>query len=148
MRYVDSSVERLQVKVSGLTDDRHVAHLQRRARAAAPTGTAGEFVGGRALPRLAAAVVPAPDDRRARAAGLRPGRHAGTAARSAAAPYHVAHPGGRNYEHVPVNAYEAEGRRRARFSAIGHTPGETPEPRELPNPDRPLTLDLRLASGL
>ncbi|HTE37713.1 MAG TPA: transglutaminase family protein, partial [Reyranella sp.] len=62
--------------------------------------------------------------------------------------YHVVHPGGRNYEHVPVNANEAEARRRARFAAIGHTPGETPEPRELSNPDRPLTLDLRLASGL
>ncbi len=57
--------------------------------------------------------------------------------------YHVSHPGGRNFEVFPVNAYEAEGRRLARFESYGHTAGPlAPRPAPL-NPDYPLTLDLR-----
>jgi uncharacterized protein (DUF2126 family) len=59
--------------------------------------------------------------------------------------YHVAHPGGRSFETFPVNSYEAEGRRLARFSGIGHTPGVLAVPSESRNPDFPLTLDLRRA---
>jgi uncharacterized protein (DUF2126 family) len=57
--------------------------------------------------------------------------------------YHVSHPGGRNFEIFPVNAYEAEGRRLARFEETGHTAGRMRPPEAERNPDYPCTLDLR-----
>jgi len=141
-RYVDSSLERLQVKLTGMNDTRHVVSCNGFTVPLRATGVPGEYVAG---VRYRAWAPPN---------ALHPtiGIHAplvfdlydGWNGRSlGGCTYHVVHPGGRSYDRFPVNANEAEARRRVRFAPIGHSQGSTDPPRRLDNPDHPLTLDLR-----
>ena len=142
VRFVDSSLERIEVRALGLNENRHTVTVNGVPLPLQPTGRASEYVAGvrfRAWPS---------------AASLHPtiGVHApltvdlvdNWAVRSlGGCQYHVAHPGGRNYQTFPVNAYEAQSRRRARFFTIGHTPGPMHVKAREPSLELPFTLDLR-----
>jgi uncharacterized protein (DUF2126 family) len=163
-RFVDSSVERVQVKVSGLKHERFVVTCNGRRVPLRNTGNHGEYVAG---VRFRAWQPPS---------ALHPtiGSHSPLVfdiidtwnGRSVGGcTYHVSHPGGRSYEVFPVNAYEAETRRFSRFWNHGHTagplkpppeyeqlvkflpeghvPGPMAPPQEEINPAYPGTLDLR-----
>ena len=164
-RYVDSSVERLQVRLTGLNSDRYQLACNGRIVPLQSTGVTGEFVAG---VRYRAWQPPS---------ALHPtvGIHSPLQfdlidrwnQRSiGGCSYHVSHPGGRSYDDFPVNANAAETRRHSRFRSDSHTQGifsppppapaavrfvphGAPEgplapPVAVPNPDYPTTLDLRL----
>ena len=147
VRFVDSSVERLQVKLEGPNPERYAVACNRRPLPLTPTGTAGAAVAGvrykawqpasgmhPKLPVNAPLVFDLYD------------RWTGRAV--AGCTYHVAHPGGRNYETFPVNGNEAEARRLARFVPHNHTPADYRLIEEPPLDEFPLTLDLRRPAGL
>ncbi|WP_068829106.1 transglutaminase family protein [Pseudomonas sp. BMS12] len=142
VRYVDSSLERLQVRVQGMAPDRYILTCNGVPVPLRPSGTVGEFVGGvryRAWqpanclqPTIgvqAPLVFDLVDTWMQRSLG--------------GCQYHVAHPGGRSFEALPVNAYAAESRRLARFFRHGHSPGELTVVDPINNNELPMTLDLR-----
>jgi uncharacterized protein (DUF2126 family) len=145
-RYVDSSLERIEIHVTGLNESRYCVTCNGQALPLQPTGTNGEYVAG---VRYKAWNPPS---------SLHPsiGIHAPLTfdivdtwmKRSlGGCQYHVAHPGGLSYESFPVNSFEAESRRMSRFTAMGHTPGMMHVPPATINVaasrEFPFTLDLR-----
>ena len=141
-RYVDSSLERLQIRARNLTEGRHALLCNGRRIPMAPTGTPGELVAGvrfRAwqppealhptIPVHAPLVFDVYDAWSERSVG--------------GCTYYVSHPGGMAFDSRPANALVAESRRAARFLPFGHTPGTMCEQAEAKNSLFPLTLDLR-----
>ena len=146
VRFVDSSLERIEVRALGLNENRHTVTVNGVPLPLQPTGRASEYVAGVRFRAWQAS------------SSLHPtiGVHApltfdlvdNWAERSlGGCQYHVAHPGGRNYQTFPVNAYEAQSRRRARFFTIGHTPGPMSVKARERSLEMPFTLDLRRVGG-
>jgi uncharacterized protein (DUF2126 family)/transglutaminase-like putative cysteine protease len=146
VRYVDASLERLQVHVQNLNPSRYTVTVNGRGLPLQPTGAVGEFVAGVRFRAWAPA------------SSLHPtiGVHGPPSFdivdtwmnRSiGGCQYHVTHPGGRSYDHLPVNSYEAESRRLSRFFRHAHSPGwlKIPPPTMalMGSREFPFTLDLR-----
>ena len=141
-RYVDSSVERVQARVRGFVPERLVLACNGYEVPLAATDRAGEFVGGVRFkawqpPNSLHPTLPADTPLVFDLYDRWTGRSLGGLT------HHVAHPGGRHYDRFPVNANEAEARRRARFFPFGHTPGPMPPPAPAAARETPRTLDLR-----
>lgn len=145
-RYVDSSLERMEVHVSGFNESRYVITCNGQALPMQSTGTVGEYVAGvrykawnppSSLHPTIGTDVPLTFD----VVDTWSKRSVG------GCQYHVAHPGGMSYETFPVNSYEAESRRLSRFSVLGHTPGTMVIPPATINvpasKEFPFTRDLR-----
>lgn len=126
-RFVDSSLERVELKVKGLNSERYVVTCNGRRLPLSKTATRGEFVAGirfrawqppSALHPTIGVHAPLVFDLYDTVAGRSLGGFT----------YHISHPGGRNFATFPINAFEAEGRRLARFWQHGHTPGVVADP--------------------
>jgi uncharacterized protein (DUF2126 family) len=142
VRYVDSSVERLEVRAIGLNGSRHIVTVNGVPLPLQSTGRVSEYVAGvryRAW-KQPSALHPTIDPHAPLTFDI---VDTWTGRAIGGCQYHVAHPGGRNYQTFPVNAYEAESRRRARFFATGHTPGAMQVEARERSLEFPFTLDLR-----
>ena len=143
VRSVDSSLERIQVKLSGfVTESRYVVACNGREVPLAASGDPGEAVAGvryraRRLSATLHPTIPVHTPLVFDIIDLWKERSIGRCI------YHTGPPDGRTYTARPANAKEAEERRLERFEVSGQTPGPMRAPEHESNPIFPLTLDLR-----
>jgi uncharacterized protein (DUF2126 family) len=145
-RYVDSSLERLQVKAFGLTEGRHRVLVNGLELPLHPTGTATERVGGvrfRAWqpPNALHPEIGVHHPLRFDVVDTWGKRSLG------ACTHHVWHPEGRAFVEPPLTAFEAAARRAQRFTTEGHLAWPADPTPTTPHPEHPFTLDLRLYPG-
>jgi uncharacterized protein (DUF2126 family) len=141
-RLVDSSLERIQVRVDGLTESRHAIAVNGRPLPLQPTTTPGTYVGAvrfRAW-KLHSALHPTIDPHTPLVFDL---VDRWSERSLGGCTYHVSHPGGRSYDRSPANANEAEARRASRFEPFGHTSGRIVIGEPVSDREYPRTLDLR-----
>jgi len=141
-RYVDSSLERLQVRALGLTEGRHLITVNGYPLPLQPTGVSGEGVCGVRYRAWQPSSCLHPT------IGIHGPLHVDiydswNQRAIAGCTYHVVHPGGRSNEVRPVNAAAAESRRIARFDHMGHVPGRFAVRQPKLDAHFPFTLDLR-----
>ncbi|MBK2024714.1 DUF2126 domain-containing protein [Francisella philomiragia] len=125
-RYVDSSVERLQLKIQNFNDERYAVTCNGVQIPLSKTNIEGEYVSGvrykawqpwSALHPTIGVDTPLTFDivdkwNNRSIGGFN---------------YFVSHPGGRSYETFPVNSYEAESRRINRYWDFNHSQGDLVE---------------------
>ena len=145
-RYVDSSLERVEVRAEGLETERWDVLVNGLSVPLRSTGMAGEHVGGIRFRAWAPPSSVQPHlgihhplrfdlyDRWA-------GRSVGACA------YHVWHPEGQGYDAAPLTRFEAAARRASRFTEEGPLPWPTRPEATVPHPEYPHTLDLRRHAG-
>ncbi len=141
-RYVDSSLERLQVRAVGLVEGRHKVAVNGVELPMFPTGQVGERIAGvrfRAWqpPHCLQPNIPVHHPLRFDVVDTWGKRSLGSCT------YHVWHPEGRAYDEPPLTAFEASARRAQRFTREGHAPWPVELVKAEPHPRHPLTLDLR-----
>jgi uncharacterized protein (DUF2126 family) len=144
-RRVDSSLERVQVKVSGFTpESRYAVVCNGLMVPLYSTGELGEAVAGvryRAR-QMSSALHPTIPVHAPLIFDILDTWSEHSIGRCA---YHATAPDGREYTARPVNAAEAEARRQERFKLLSHTRDLVVAPKVEVNPTFPMTLDLRWA---
>jgi len=141
-RYVDSSMERVQVIAHGLVEGRHQVLVNGLVLPMTSTGREREHVAGvkfRAWqpPHCLQPHVGIHHPLRFDIVDLWGHRSLG------GCQYHVWHPEGRGFEHVPLTAFEASARRAQRFTTDHMAPWPVHPRVVAPSPEQPYTLDLR-----